>query len=163
MQLIKYILSRFNKKIESTYDVRIQNAEVLTFEQKLLLKICKKKLVDNGVQVNKIKFILTPTFTLDVDTLQINPTYKQLISKNKKYPSIEINKPKNLMTVVVGEYRTVDNYDYIKQLCKKTRYGLIVWANNIDYDEMIGIVNLDDAIKFYNENNHEDENELNKF
>jgi hypothetical protein len=87
----------------------------------------------------------------DIDRNAINPTYKQLVPKNKKQPVIEIGKPKNLMTVVVGEYQTENNFDVLKNLIKKTKKGLIILANDVDYSTMIGIANLDDAIVYYHQ------------
>jgi len=129
------------------------NANLMTKEQKELIKSCKKILVDNGVPVHKIKFVLEPSFMYDLDNKIINPTYKQLIPTNKKMPVIEVNKPHNTMIIYVGEYRTYDNFKILTDVAKRTKAGVIVWANNIDYEEMIGFVNLDDAIEYYGRQN----------
>lgn len=118
--------------------------------QKEVVNSCKRVLGDNNVPLNKIKFILEPAFTYDVTKDRINPTYKRLIPKNKNLSVIEINKPYHLMTIFVGEYRTLDNFKHLKNAVKRTKRGVVVWANNtIDYHEMIGVSDLDNAVAYY--------------
>ena len=123
----------------------------MTKEQQELIKSCKNVLVDNGVPVHKIRFVLEPSFMYDLDKKRINPTYKQLIPGNKKMPVIEVNKPLNNMMIFVGEYRTFDNFQILKDVVKRSKIGVVVWANNIDFSDTIGFVNLDDAVEFYHE------------
>jgi len=125
----------------------------MTKEQKELIKNCKKMLVDNGVPVHKIKFVLEPSFMYDLDKRAINPTYKQLIPTSKKMPMIEINKSQNTMMIYVGEYKTYDNFKILSDIVKRSKAGVIVWANDIDFNDMIGFVNLDDAIDYYGKQN----------
>jgi hypothetical protein len=153
MSLIpKFLFLLFQKKDEpELYKTIILNNKVMSKAQKELIKSCRKILSDNNVPLNKIRFILESSFMYDIDKNTINPTYKQLIPKNKKRPIIEIDKPKNLMTIFLGEYETENNFDVVKTLLKKTKKGLIILANNIDYNLIISIANLDDAIIFYNQ------------
>jgi hypothetical protein len=95
------------------------------------------------------------SFTYDVDKSVINPTYKQLIPDNKKYPVIEVEKPLNTMTVVLGENRTYNNYELLKQLTKKSKRGIALLVND-DYDEVMWLANLDEAVDYYNTMNDYD-------
>lgn len=139
----------FSRKKSVKFETFYQNANVMTNQQKELIKSCKRVLTNNKVPLNKIRFVLESSFTYDVDNNLINPTYKKLVPDNNKYPVIEVNKPHNVMTIVVGEYRTYDNFLMLKEIIKKNKKGVVVLANDIDYRDVICIANLDDAIKYY--------------
>lgn len=149
--LPNFLIKIFRKKSEpEKYETFLLNGNLMSKEQKEMLRISKKILNDNNVPLNKIKFVLEPSFMYDIDNDRINPTYRQLVSKNKKTPIIEINKPENSMMVFLGEYRTSDNYDMLKKLVKQTKKGITILAGT-DYDDVIYLANLDDAIAHYNE------------
>ena len=150
LSIFKFFSNKDSVKFKTFY----QNCDLLTKSQKELLESCKKVLTDNKVPLNKIRFVLEPSFTYDIDKNIINPPYKRLVSNCNKYPVIEVNKPKNIMTIIVGEYRTYNNFLVLKEMIKNSKRGLVVLANEIDYQDMIGIVNLDDAIEFYNKQNN---------
>lgn len=149
--LPEFLIKIFRKKGEpEKYEAFLLNGNLMSKEQKEMLKISKKILNDNNVPLNKIRFVLEPSFMYDIDNDRINPTYRQLVSKNKKAPIIEINKPENSMMIFLGVYKALDNYDMLKKLVKQTKKGVIILAGN-DYDDVIYLANLDDAIAHYNE------------
>jgi hypothetical protein len=149
----KFLLSLFNKKDESeSYKTVVLNGNFMTKAQKELLKTCKKTLSDNNIPLNKIRFILEPSFIYDIDNNTINPTYKQLIPRKRKHPVVEIGKPKNCLTVFTGQYQTVNNFNVIRNLARSTRKGLVVLASEEDYNTVVWLANLDDAIRFYYQN-----------
>jgi len=151
MNLIPNFIHRFfqKKDLAEKYEIHYLNAKPMSKEQKELIKSCRRILIDNKVSLNKIRFVLEPSFTYDIDNNKINPTYKQLIPKNKKLGVIEIGIPRNIMQIFVGEYHTDDNFAVLRELVMKTKHGIVVWVNKIDYNDMIGIVNLDNAINYY--------------
>ncbi|MFA5366344.1 MAG: hypothetical protein WC333_00275 [Dehalococcoidia bacterium] len=151
MSLIpRFLLSLFNKKDGSEpYKKVVLNGSFMTKAQKELLKNCKKRLSDNNIPLNKIRFVLEPQFIYDIDNNTINPTYTQLIPKKRKYPIVEIGKPKNSMTVFLGQYQTVNNFNVIRNFTKGTKKGLVVLASEEDYNAVVWLANLDDAIVYY--------------
>ena len=153
MNLIpKFLLSLFNKKDESEpYKTVVLNGRPMSKAQKELLKTCKKTLSDNNIPLNKIRFVLEPSFIYDIDNNAINPTYTQLIPKKKKHPIVEIGKPKNSLTVFLGQYQTVNNFNVIRNFTKSTRKGLVILASKEDYNIVVWLANLDDAIKYYHQ------------
>jgi hypothetical protein len=151
MNLIpNFILKVFQKKNEQEkFKTYLVNGNLMSKKQQELIKSCKRVLMDHGVPLHKIKFVLEPSFMYDLDRNIINPTYKQLVPNSKKMPTIEVGKSYNTMMIFVGEYRTWDNFTALKEILKKSKRGVVVWANDIDYNEMIGVANLDDAINYY--------------
>jgi hypothetical protein len=149
--LIKIYNKFFHKNVVSDkYETFILNTKPMSAKQKELLKNCKRQLIDNKIPLSKIRFVFEPSFTYDIDKNEINPIYKQLISKNRKLPTIEINAPRNIMTIYCGEYRVVDNYSILRSIVKKTKIGIVVLVSEIDYSHTIYIANLDDAVNHYN-------------
>jgi len=150
MKLIPdFLLKLFKKDEPVKFDTFYLNASLLSKEQVELVKACRKHLIENKIPINKIKLVFEMSFTYDVDKSVINPTYKQLIPDNKKYPVIEVEKPLNTMTVVLGENRTYNNYELLKQLTKKSKRGIALLVND-DYDEVMWVANLDEAVDYYN-------------
>ena len=149
--LPNFLIKIFRKKVEpERYETFLLNGNLISKKEIEMLKISKKILNDNNVPLNKIRFVLEPSFMYDIDNDRINPTYRQLVSKNKKAPVIEINKPENIMMVYLGEYRALDNYDMLKKLVKQTKKGITILVGN-NYDDVMYLANLDDAIAHYNE------------
>jgi hypothetical protein len=149
----RFLLSLFGKKDGSEpYKTVVLNGRPMTKAQKELLKTCKKRLSDNSIPLNKIRFVLEPSFIYDIDSNAINPTYTQLIPRKRKHPVVEIGKPKNSLTVFVGQYQTVNNFNVIRNLARSTRKGLVVLASEEDYNTVVWLANLDDAIQFYYQN-----------
>lgn len=70
--------------------------------------------------------------------------------KKQKHPVIEIGKPESIMTVFLGENRTNDNYDLLKKILKKSKRGVVLQVGT-DYEEVMWLTNLDNAVEFYNE------------
>jgi hypothetical protein len=156
MNIIPNFLRKLFKKDEPVkFDTFYLNASLLSNEQVELVKACRKHLIENKIPINKIKLVFEMSFTYDVDKSVINPTYKQLIPDNKKYPVIEVEKPLNTMTVVLGENRTYNNYELLKQLTKKSKRGIALLVND-DYDEVMWLANLDEAVDYYNTMNDYD-------
>jgi len=113
-------------------------------------KACKTLLIENRVPIHKIRFVTEKSFIYDVDKNIINPSYKIIIPINKKHPVIEVDKPLNTMTVYLGENRTGDNYLLLRVLAKKSKRGVALLLSD-DYDEVMWVANLDEAIAYYNE------------
>jgi len=89
-------------------------------------EINRKTLRLNGVNTNKIRFVSTPVFGYDVDDNVINPQYDVCIPLNGKGEVIEINKPKNFATVIVNTYKVEDNYEFLAELVKNTKKGIVI-------------------------------------
>lgn len=150
MEMIKKIVSYFKRKPVEYVSVTL-NSNELTDEQLDFIKTYRKILSDNRINLNKIRFIFDKSFTYDVDNNVINPPYKTLQpkKKNKNSVTIEINKPENVMTIFLGENRTFNNMDLLKQETKKSKNGIVVLACDEDLEDVIWLTNLDDAIDYY--------------
>jgi len=127
-------------------------------------------LLDHGVPIGKIRFVFGRQFTYDVDKNAINPSYYAFFPINgnnglfaKDVPVIEIGKPDNLVTVIVGNYQMADNYAFLKETLKKSKRGIAIMINDeiiptvtgpevyrfsVD-DEVIYFANLDYAVEHY--------------
>ena len=112
---------------------------------KLLIKKNRDLLSFNGINLNKVRFVFTPTFQYDLDADIINPNYVLLVpvGKNglfkKTPPIIEINKPQNIATVTVNNYKFEDNYAFIKELTKKSKRGVVIYIiEHQDAVDMMG-------------------------
>jgi len=151
MKLIpNFLLKVFQKKGNpAKYETILQNAHIMSKDQKEAIKLCKRILMDNKVPLDKIKFVFESSFIYDLDKNIINPIYKQLIPKNKKSHVIEIGKSHNTMVIYLGQHMTVDNYAYLKETLKKSKRGVVVLIDVIGYDDILWMANLDDAIMFY--------------
>jgi len=149
MKLIPdFLLKLFKKDEPVKYNTLYQNANLMSKEQKELLKSCRRILTDNKIPINKIKFVFESSFVYDVDKNVINPTYKQLVPDNSKYPTIEIGIPHNIMTVFLGESRTYDNYAILKQLTKKSKRGIVLLVDT-DFEDVMWLANIDDIVEYY--------------
>jgi hypothetical protein len=150
MRLIPNFISKlFHKKEESVkYDTFYQNANLMSKEQKEMLKSCKNVLTENKIALSKLKFVFDKSFSYDVDNNVINPTYKQLVPNSKKHHTIEIGVPINLMTVFLGENRTYNNYSLLKEKIRKSKRGVAILVSD-DYDEVMWLASLDDAHDFF--------------
>jgi len=150
MKLIPNFLSKlFQKKGEPVkYDTFYQNANLMSKEQKEQLKLSKRILTDNGIPINKVRFVFEQSFVYDIDKGTINPTYKQLVPNNKKHPTIEIGAPLNAITIFLGENRTYNNYALLKEKLRKSKRGVAILVDD-DYDEVMWLASLDDAYDFF--------------
>lgn len=100
-----------------------------------LIKKNRNLLSDNGVNLNKIRFIFQPTFTYDIDRDCVNPQYSVYLPLrnddsglfDKHAPLLELGKPANLVTGTVNNYKFEDNYAFIKELTKKTKRGIAIY------------------------------------
>jgi hypothetical protein len=115
-----------------------------------VIKISKDQLIDNRIPLGKIRFVSEASFIYDVDNDVINPTYKVMLPKKERHPIIEIGKPQNTMTVFLGENRNGDNYGHLKKMLKKSKRGVALLVG-FDYEEVMWIANLDDAVNYYKE------------
>lgn len=145
----KFPFIRFYKQLtsEDYHDAQTTNVIVNDAE---VVKTCKNQLIDNNIPLTKIRFISESSFTYDVNNDVINPTYKIIMPKKQKHPVIEIGKPESIMTVFLGENRTNDNYDLLKKILKKSKRGVVLQVGT-DYEEVMWLTNLDNAVEFYNE------------
>lgn len=115
-----------------------------------LIATSKEQLIENRIPLRKIRFVFEKSFMYDVDNNIINPPYKIINPTKKKHSVIEIGKPKNIMTVFLGENRTYDNFTFLKQMMRKSKRGVALLVGD-DYDEVMWLSNLDNATEFYNE------------
>jgi hypothetical protein len=162
----------FKKKIiYKPYDMgdNVVNDEAL----RELVKKNKELLLNNQVPIAKIRFVFQPSFTYDIDNDVINPKYQVMLPLDEKSglfvnnaAIVEIGKPANLMKVNVRNYRTDDNYAYLKSILKYSKNGLAVYIgtdNQINYFtgvadhvkfsvdcEVIRFANLDEEIETHN-------------
>lgn len=135
---------------------------------KLLIKKNRDLLSLNGIDLNKIRFVFVPSFQYDIDADIIDPNYIVMIPTNKnglfnkKSSIIEINKPKNVVTVQVQTHKKNNNYIFLKELVKKTKRGIVIYiiehqdavdskGNLFDYEfdvdhEYLRLRDLDDVI-----------------
>lgn len=144
-----FIVKLFRKDEPVRYDTFYQNANLMSKEQKELLKSCRRILIDNKVPLNKIKFVFETQFTYDIDKNTVNPVYKQLVPNSSKHHIIEIGVPQNTMTIFLGENRTYNNYELLKDLLRKSKRGIAMLVDT-DYDDVMWLANLDVAVQFYN-------------
>jgi len=102
---------------------------------KALAKKNRELLTLNGVNLNKIKFIFTPTFHYDLDNNVVNPQFTMMIPLrndgsnlfDNNAPVVEIGKPKNLVMDSVRSYKVDDNYVFLKELTKKSKRGIVIY------------------------------------
>jgi hypothetical protein len=143
-----FIVKLFHKDEPVRYDTFYQNANLMSKEQKELLKSSRRILIDNRVPLNKLKFVFETQFIYDIDKNTINPVYKQLVPNSKKHHIIEIGVPQNTMNIFLGENRTYNNYELLKDLLRKSKKGIVILVD-VDYDDVMWLANLDDAIDYY--------------
>lgn len=115
-----------------------------------LLKICKNQLLSNGISIHKIRFVNETSFIYDVDNNVINPQYKVMMPNNSKNPIIEIDKPLNTMRVFLGENRTDNNFELLKNITKKSKRGIVLLLSD-ELEEVMWTASLDDAAAYYGE------------
>lgn len=120
------------------------------------IKINIKVLLDNRVPINKVRFVILPTFTYDVDNNVINPKYvvmhptdqyTGIVSKN--HSIIEIGKPENLITISVRTLSAINNYTLLKEILKKSKRGIVVYYVR---DHMVRFADLDEEVEHYKNN-----------
>jgi hypothetical protein len=168
-ELPNKLVRTFRKKI--VYEKYSMGAISVTAVQQNLIKKNQNLLSDHGVPINKIRFVFHPQFNYDVDRNVIDPNYYAFFPINddnglfvKDEPVIEVGRPNNLITVVVGNYKTDDNYAYLKETLKRCKIGIAIMINDeiingiqgepIPYkfsvdDEIIRFAVLDDAVEHY--------------
>jgi hypothetical protein len=154
--LPNFLLKLFKKDEPVKYDTFYQNANLMSKQQKEQLKSCRRLLIDNGITINKLKFVFETQFTYDIDKNSINPVYRQLVPNSKKHHTIEIGAPQNIMTIFLGENRTYNNYVLLKDLVGKSKRGVAILVD-IDFDEVMWLANLDDAVQFHNTQIYEED------
>lgn len=164
------ILGIFRKKI--IYEKHRLGGNTRQKWQQELIRKNQNLLTENGVSLNKIRFVFQPCFQYDIDANQINPAYDIFFPINtdtglfvKDSPIIEKNKPLNVMSIVVGNYQMADNYAYLKEVLKRSKRGIVIFIADemvndlftgepqpykfsVD-DEVIRFAVLDDAVAHY--------------
>jgi hypothetical protein len=145
----KFPFFRFVKKVEGKYISIDVNKKGYSSKEKELIKFCKNRLMNNGIPINKIHFVFDDMFTYDVDNNVVNPPYRKLVPLKLDMPIIEIGKPYNSMTIVLGVNRTYNNYGLLKEMLKNNKRGVVVLATSVDYDVEILMANLDNAYQYY--------------
>lgn len=137
-----------------------------------LVKKNKTLLLNNQVPISKIRFVFQPTFTYDIDKDVVNPKYLIMLPTDEKNglfvkdaAIVEIGKPENIIRITVKNYRTDDNYAYLKTILKYCKKGIIIYIgenNDINYFtgeaephkfsvdcDVIRFANLDEEIQIY--------------
>jgi hypothetical protein len=158
----KFPFLKFKKRYIPHEYVRIPtNSTILREKEKTLIAKNRQLLSLNQISLNKIRFVFKPTFTYDVDHNIINPHYETFMPLRKdgsglfdnNAPVIEINKPKNLISIGVDTYKTDDSYALIKQMVKKSKKGIVIFLadDNVSLhdertplSEVLKIFNLDE-------------------
>lgn len=124
---------------------------------KSLIKINRDKLSLYGVPLNKIRFVFYEQFCYDIDNDIVNPKFETLlpvdefgnIDENRSI--IELGVPQNLIQIHVNKYGMPDNYQFIKEVLKKSKRGIVIHVNDdlsVDSD-IFELSVLDDEVKNY--------------
>jgi hypothetical protein len=121
-------------KGKTIYEKYTMGGNHIDAKEKRLIRDNQNLLLENGVPINKVRFVFEPIFTYDIDKNTINPVYHVMLPINgnnrlfaKEEPVIEIGKPKNLITISVGNYCTDDNYAYLKKILKRSKKGVVIF------------------------------------
>ena len=170
MNFLQYFFGKINIfKGKTVYEKYTLGGTTISAKEKKLIHDNQKLLMANQVPINKVRFVFRPQFTYDVDKNVINPVYYAFFPMNennglfaKNEPVIEVDKPDNLMTVVVGSYKMDDNYVFLKETLKRCKRGVAIMISDeilndlytgepqpykfsVD-DEVIRFAVLDDAV-----------------
>ena len=142
MELIKKIKRLWNSSISYTPLTIGGNHDEMKQDFKLLIKKNRDLLSLNGVNLNKIRFVFIPNFLYDIDVDIIDPNYMILMPETKrkktnKYPIVEINRPKNVVSVTVRNYSAANNYELLKTMTKKSKKGIVIYI--IEHKNAINI------------------------
>ena len=97
-----------------------------------LVKKNRNLLSDHGINLNKVRFVYTPTFFYDVEKNIINPSFTAMLPSKKSAPIIEIGKPKNVVEVKVAMYHSSDNYGFMKDLAKNSKKGIVIYIKRFE-------------------------------
>ncbi len=160
-------LFNFDNNTPNEYKRVVKIPVMIGERERVLIKHSRDILSFHQVPLEKIRFVFTPSFTYDIDKNMVNPEYEMMLPLRKdgsglfnpKEPVIEIGKPVNFVTITVNEYHVDDSYDFIKQMVKNTKRGVVVYISvdallSID-GNMIWLSNLDDEVKKHNEQHEE--------
>jgi hypothetical protein len=145
---------------------RVVKISVMTGErERALIKHSRDVLSFHQVPLEKIRFVFTPSFTYDIDKNTVNPEYEMMLPLrndgsglfNTNEPVIYLNKPENSIMINVVKYRVDDVYDFVKQMVKNTKRGVVIDINiplSMN-SSTVRLVNLDDEVKKYNKQHEE--------
>lgn len=108
-----------------------------------LIKKNKELLRMNGVNLNKIRFIFAPSFHYDIENNVVNPTFTAFIPLrtdgsgdfDEHAPIVEVDKPKETILDTVHSYVVEDNYEFIKELTKRTKRGIVIYI--IEHEDAV--------------------------
>jgi hypothetical protein len=150
MNFLQKIFGKINVfEGRTVYEKHTVGGDLLTDQQRGLIKLNRKLLLDNQVPINKVRFVFSPTFTYDVDKDVINPKFDMMLPLNgstglfkKKAPVIEIGKPEKLIRVVIDSYKVNDNYELITDMLNYGKRGVVIFL----VDEMIANFIVDKGI-----------------
>jgi hypothetical protein len=126
------LISFFNKNEVNYINYKMGDTGELSPEQMELIKSNRKILSENGIPVNKVRFVFTSTFQYDIANDIINPTYDMMIPINKygmirdDVPKIGINKPVKLIDIIAYTYYGEDNYEILSQMLSNSKRGVVV-------------------------------------
>lgn len=154
-----YGILKSNRRIPNEY-IKVKVIVDLGEKEGLAMKRNKEILLDNQIPLNKICFVIKPIFSYDIDKNKINPEYEMMLPLrtdnsglfDRNAPIIEISKPENLVRVSVNNYygHPYDNINFIKQLAKTTKKGIVICLENDVDDEIIRLINLDEVVEQHN-------------
>lgn len=159
-------------KGKTVYEKHEMGEEVMNAKFQKLVKKNRRLLLDNGILLNKIRFVFQPCFTYDVDKDEINPKYTLMLPIDgntglfkKGVPELTIDKPEKLISVSVYSYSIEDNYEFIGKTLKNTKRGIVMFlADETDNEfrtneemphifgvdtEVIRFANLDEEVEKY--------------
>jgi len=140
------------------YEKHFIGDKQITKSQRETISRNRKLLLDNRIQINKIRFVFESTFIYDIDNNTINPKYKVLIPIDmntglfkKDEPIIEIGKPDKLILINVHGFNTNDNFILLNQHLKNSKRGIVIQiSDEYNYrvdDDIIRMINLDFAVE----------------
>ena len=108
------------------------------------VKKFRNLLSDNGVNLNKVRFVTGASFSYDIDKNEINPTYVVMMPSVEEAPIIEIGRPNNIIRVFLGNYIVEDNYGFLREATKNTKKGIVINTNHGLDGRVLNLIDLDE-------------------
>jgi hypothetical protein len=107
------------------------------------VKKFRNLLSDNGVNLNKVRFVTGASFSYDIDKNEINPTYVVMMPSVKGAPIIEIGRPDNVIRLFLADYIVEDNYSFLREAAKNTKKGIVLNTNYPLNGRVLNLIDLD--------------------
>lgn len=152
MKIERYNKFPFIRLISSKikYKTRIIGGDYLTDQQVELIKKNRDILIENGIQIRKVRFVFDYQFEYDPITNTVNPEYRILTPVDRFGNEIEhmspktINKPDGLIQLVIQMHQTEYgyHYEYIRQAIKYSENGVVFYIN-IENGREVSVENHD--------------------